>query len=258
MKVNAFFFNKSVISLLTKVLFFVNKSVIFYTTVPATLRTLRRTADQAGFFFYTHLFISPPLIFLFFICSHKGQMNGKRIFPNRRCRRRTDKAPAKPGMHIEDSKKRLISFDSKLLQVLRYRFIMKSFRTYTNSSIQSRNYLQQVVYLHEFDSKFRTLLFSCIEHIEIAFRTAICLELSLRYKNGHWYLDKALYDPNRFKYDEFIADCRKEFNRSREVFSTAYKENYSKPELPPCWMLRNPSIGKWSKLSAAARSFDQN
>jgi abortive infection bacteriophage resistance protein len=160
------------------------------------------------------------------------------------------------GMHIEDFEEAAhflstVNYYRFCGYALHYEIFQNRTRTH---QYKAGTTFRQVVYLHEFDSKFRTLLFSCIEHIEIAFRTAICLELSLRYKNGHWYLDKALYDPNRFKYDEFIADCRKEFNRSREVFSTAYKENYSKPELPPCWMLSEIlSIGKWSKLFSGLR-----
>lgn len=105
-----------------------------------------------------------------------------------------------------------------------------------------------VVKLYNFDSALRTMLFSFIEHIEIAFRTALCDELSLKYKNPHWYLEKTLYNPLKFKYENFTEDCMAEFSRSREIFVQSYKQKYS-DELPPSWMMAEIlSIGKWSKV----------
>ena len=105
-----------------------------------------------------------------------------------------------------------------------------------------------IVSLYEFDSRLRTLLFSFIEHIEVAFRTAVCLELSLLHANPHWYLDKAVYAPG-FDYARLIDDCGKEFDRSRELFITCYKEKYSSPKLPPSWMLAEiMPLGTWSKI----------
>jgi len=105
-----------------------------------------------------------------------------------------------------------------------------------------------VVRIYEFDSTLRSILFSYIELIEIAFRTAVCNELALKYGNPHWYLNKSLYNLNVFKFDTFVKDCESEFERSREIFIQNYKEKYP-GELPPVWMMAEIlSIGKWSKV----------
>ncbi len=111
--------------------------------------------------------------------------------------------------------------------------------------------------LYEFDSELRTLLFSSIEHIEVAFRTAVCLELCLGYNDSHWYLKKDVYNLSVFSYDVFIDGCRKEFFRSREIFVQSYKDKYSTPELPAAWMLTEVlSIGKWSKIFGGLKNTD--
>ena len=116
-----------------------------------------------------------------------------------------------------------------------------------------------VVSLYNFDSELRSILFSFIEHIEIAFRTAVIDILSLQYNNSHWYCDPLLYNPAKFNFDDFIYDCNAEFSRSREVFVQSYKLKYP-DELPPSWMLAEIlSLGKWSKVfGGLAKRSDQD
>jgi len=114
---------------------------------------------------------------------------------------------------------------------------------------------RDIVAVYEFDSELRTILFSFIEHIEVAFRTAVCLELSLKYKNPHWYLDKNMYALNIFRYDDFISNCKEEFEGSKEIFAVSYKDKYDEPKMPPSWMLAEIiSLGKWSKVFSGLKN----
>jgi abortive infection bacteriophage resistance protein len=119
---------------------------------------------------------------------------------------------------------------------------------------------EDIVALHEFDSQLRQLLWKYIEHIEIAFRTIMCLELSTRTNNAFWYNDRDMFEPARdFKREDphqsFLDICMNEFNRPRsEHFIMSYKAKYSNKELPPCWMLIEiVPFGSWSKAYSRLR-----
>ncbi len=106
----------------------------------------------------------------------------------------------------------------------------------------------QVVRLYEFDTRLRALLFRYIEPIEVAFRAALCYELSTRTNDPHWYLDKSRYGGG-FDHPRLMEECRREYARSDEVFIKAYRAKHSAPSLPPAWMMSEIlSIGRWSLL----------
>ena len=115
-------------------------------------------------------------------------------------------------------------------------------------SFKPETTFEQVIRLYEFDTALRSLLFRYIEAVEIAFRAAICFDLSINYNDPHWYLEKKYYD-SEFDFARFQEECRREFSRSREIFIQRYRANYSTPELPPAWMMSEIlSIGKWSTV----------
>lgn len=115
-------------------------------------------------------------------------------------------------------------------------------------TFQSDVSFEDVVLLCEFDSELRRLLFGFIEPLEIAFRTALCFEMSTRTNDPHWFL----------KHDFFINSvglirirekCQEEMQKSPEVFIKAYKQKYSKPSIAPCWMMIELlSFGDWSRV----------
>jgi abortive infection bacteriophage resistance protein len=115
---------------------------------------------------------------------------------------------------------------------------------------------EDVCMLYEFDSELRTILFSSIEHIEVAFRTAICLEMALATKDSHWYLQPGLFNTS-FNHQQLLDDAQSEFDRSREVFILSYKQKYCAPALPPAWMLTEIlPLGKWSKIYSGLKFRD--
>lgn len=107
---------------------------------------------------------------------------------------------------------------------------------------------ESVVSLYDFDSKLRKLLFTAIENIEIAFRTQLCLQVSLDTGDSHWPFNSLLFDTN-FEHKKFVDECKKETKRSREIFIENYKNKYDTPPLPASWMLIEiVSFGTWSRV----------
>jgi len=90
--------------------------------------------------------------------------------------------------------------------------------------------------LYHFDAALRRIIFHYTTLIEIDFRTTLANESAWYYGDAHWYLNCKNFS-RLDKYEKFIDICREETTRSREIFVTAYKNNYNLPELPPIWML---------------------
>lgn len=104
-----------------------------------------------------------------------------------------------------------------------------------------------VIDLYTFDRKLRLLVFDAVEKIEIALRTQIIYQWSMAY-GSHWHLDQSLYK-DRTKFIRHLSSLQKEIKRSNETFLEHYKNKYSNPSEPPCWMsLEVTSIGLLSLL----------
>ncbi len=106
---------------------------------------------------------------------------------------------------------------------------------------------EEIISLYNFDRKLRILVFDAIEKVEIALRTKIIYEFSLKY-GSHWH-----EDINRYRiYDNYklnMQSLHEEIERSSETFIEHYKSNYCNPKNPPAWMsLEIISIGLLSKL----------
>ena len=118
---------------------------------------------------------------------------------------------------------------------------------------------EQILDYYVFDRKLRLLVIDAIERIEIAIRTIITNELSLKY-GAHWYLDRGLFLKG-FKHAEFVEQIKKDTgytaaggsiqHKKRERFIQHYFDKYSVPELPPVWMVAEVlSLGTWSMVFA--------
>jgi abortive infection bacteriophage resistance protein len=106
---------------------------------------------------------------------------------------------------------------------------------------------EQIIDLYVFDRKLRLLIFDAIEKIEIALRTQIIHHFALVH-GSHWQLKPELYrDPMRFA--NHLDSLQKEIDRSNETFIDHYKNKYTSPTQPPCWMsLEVSSMGLLSKI----------
>lgn len=119
---------------------------------------------------------------------------------------------------------------------------------------------EQILDCYVFDRKLRLLIIDAIERIEIAIRTVIINELSLKYNDAHWYLNKDLFLP-KYRHDELIQSIKKETqykaqngsvqDKKRERFIKHYYDKYQKPELPAVWMVAEVlPLGSWSMIFA--------
>ena len=113
---------------------------------------------------------------------------------------------------------------------------------------------ERILDCYIFDRKLRLLVIDAIERIEVAIRTVISNELSIKY-GAHWYLNKDLF-LKRLQHDELIQTIKKETihtthnpsqHKKREKFIQHYFDKYNYPELPPSWMIAEVlSLGTWS------------
>jgi abortive infection bacteriophage resistance protein len=104
-----------------------------------------------------------------------------------------------------------------------------------------------IMELYTFDRKLRLLIFDAVEKIEVALRTQIIYHWSMAY-GSHWHLDQNLYKDHS-KFIRHLASLQKEINRSNETFIDHYKNKYTNPSAPPCWMsLEVTSIGLLSLI----------
>lgn len=105
----------------------------------------------------------------------------------------------------------------------------------------------KVLQTYLFDRKLRLLVFDAIERIEIALRTQLIYQYSIKY-GGNWYENKALYR-NSYFYKQDIKLIDKELKRSNEVFIKHYNKIYANPVRPPAWMtFETISMGLLSKI----------
>lgn len=106
---------------------------------------------------------------------------------------------------------------------------------------------EEIIQLYVFDRQLRLLIFNAIEKIEISLRTQIIYKYAIKY-GSHWHLKPELYS-NVGQFAEHIESLRKETDRSNETFIKHYKEKYTSPKEPACWMsLEVSSMGLLSKI----------
>ncbi len=119
----------------------------------------------------------------------------------------------------------------------------------------------QVARLYDLDRRLRIHVLDAIERIEVSFRSMLCDHMSLKYRDPHWYLDNTKFK-GRYRairenespdtlhgqlLERISKETCKDNSNNRNAFCNHYYENYSSPELPPCWMVAEQlSFGAWS------------
>lgn len=117
----------------------------------------------------------------------------------------------------------------------------------TNHQFKTDVTFEDVVKIYAFDSQLRHIVFDAIETIEIAFRTKLVYQLSLKFGNW-WFEDANLFHDNNF-FEKNLAEIGKELKRSNEVFITEHYRKYNEPDRPPAYKtLEILSLGLLSKL----------
>lgn len=75
---------------------------------------------------------------------------------------------------------------------------------------------QQIIELYNFDRKLRLLFFDALERIEIALRTQVIYQWSMKY-GSHWYEDRRLAK-NSYFFQKNRKSLQKDLDRSQEKF----------------------------------------
>ena len=106
---------------------------------------------------------------------------------------------------------------------------------------------EEIIKLYEFDSKLRLIIFEATEYIEVALRTQIVYQMSI--KNGsHWHSEPKFYRDS-YRFAKHLTTLQEEIDRSKEDFISHYRKNYNDPQSPPAWMsLEVVSMGLLSKM----------
>lgn len=111
---------------------------------------------------------------------------------------------------------------------------------------KTNSYFENAVSLYDFDKDLRTLLFSVIQSIEIAFRSALINTVACEH-GSFWFMRPELFG-NIF-FERNITKIKQEVERSPEEFIKEYYEKYDAPSLPPVWKtFEVVSFGSLSKM----------
>lgn len=117
----------------------------------------------------------------------------------------------------------------------------------TLHTFKSNSKFEDAIALYNFDAQLRCLMFEAIQDIEIALRTKVNHEFSMRH-GAFWFYDTSLAD-DEHKYIENMNAIDRELLRSKEEFIKEHKQKYDKPVFPPSWKtLELASFGTLSKL----------
>ncbi len=153
-----------------------------------------------------------------------------------------------------------------------------------NHTFQQGAKFQQVVALYAFDRELRLIIMDAVERIEVAIRAMINNVMGPTYQvknkpysGSHWYLNKDRFN-NNYNHQKLINTLTKkqeqekrtlatEFQKiekakhnddkkvilknikQRENYCRYYANNYSEPDLPPCWAaIEELTLGELSHL----------
>ncbi len=175
---------------------------------------------------------------------------------------------------ISSSAEQLLFFDA--LKRLGYYRLTGYFLAYqdTKSAIDPHKFLagttfKQVLELAEFDTAMRNLSLDALGKIEVALRTSICDFMCATY-GTHWYQNASAFSigkmqgvleeaANHLDYDLAAnRPYRQATNKDGHLFLQHYYAKYTKPAMPPAWMLREvASFGFWARTYEALQQKDQ-
>ena len=105
----------------------------------------------------------------------------------------------------------------------------------------------QIMSLYRFDEELRMLLFSAIQHIEVAVRARMIRIFAERH-GAFWFMDSALAE-NSNLFAGNLRNLQEELNRSEDEYIQEHFRKYDEPSMPPVWKtMEVASMGTLSKL----------
>lgn len=103
------------------------------------------------------------------------------------------------------------------------------------------------VNLYYFDKELRNVVFSALQTVEIALRTSVIQNFSMKH-GPFWFMDASLFK-NALIHDDCITNIRAELSRTKEDFIKEHFAKYDSPSMPPAWKtLEVISFGTLGKL----------
>ncbi len=110
--------------------------------------------------------------------------------------------------------------------------------------------------VYKFDRKLRLLTLDAIERIEVAIRTAMSNEMSMKY-GSHWFMDASVfYTP--YDRDDFCSMLRRELPGKKNEITIQYYNKYDAPDIPPSWIVMECiSMGTWLKALRNLKQAEQ-
>lgn len=116
-----------------------------------------------------------------------------------------------------------------------------------NSSFIDETSFEKIFSIYEFDRSLKSLLFSYLGRIEIAFRTQIIDKFSIGKDSPFWYTDSENFSDQN-EHADFLSNLEDDIADSREEFIQHFRERYS-DDFPPAWIaLQIISFGTLIKL----------
>ena len=124
-------------------------------------------------------------------------------------------------------------------------------------TFKPNTHFDDIVSLYVFDRELRLLVMDAIERLEVSIRTQWAYQLAHRH-GPHAYLESTIFKNNDV-HQRCLAKLKEELNRSKEVFVSHYKNNYTAPALPPIWAaVEVMSLGQLSKwVSSLSKGQDR-
>ena len=105
----------------------------------------------------------------------------------------------------------------------------------------------QILSLYRFDEELRILLFSAIQHIEVAVRARMIRIFAERH-GAFWFMEPTLAE-NSNLFANNLRNLQEELSRSEDEFIQEHSQKYDEPTMPPVWKtMEVASMGTLSKL----------
>ena len=167
-----------------------------------------------------------------------------------------DKQPLSIESQISQLKERGLIIENeiiaaKVLSVISYFRFSNYLRPYeadkTKHIFKPGKLFGDAVKLYYFDKSLRGIIFSAIQFVEIALRTSIIQNFSMKH-GPFWFMDASLFKNTQI-YNECVNSIQAELSRTKEDFIQEHFAKYDSPNMPPAWKtLEVISFGTLGKL----------
>lgn len=116
------------------------------------------------------------------------------------------------------------------------------------------SHFNNVLALYQFDSELKAFLFSPIQQIEIAVRTRMIQQFSMKY-GPFWFMNRQLFiSEDIFK--KHLNSLRKAIDKTNDDFILDHFRRYDTPDMPPAW--KTLELATFGTLSRMYTNFSDN